>query len=168
MTATTLKMKIVEIAYAISAWVASTIPATAAIADAPQMPVPTPTSVRRRGETRKAPPMTAAPASATASVPSITGSDFAPTRRICPSASVLPSRTIASWRSTVEEKAMPGAARGEGRRTSERAIPRRIASTGAPSSGTTCDRPHAGRATATVHASPGPTARGLHFVTNRD
>ena len=112
--------------------------------------------------------MTAAPASATASVPSITGSDFAPTRRIWPSASVLPSRTIASWRSTVEENAIPGAASGGGRRTSETAIPRRIARTGAPSSGTTCDRPHAGSAERRRPREPGATARGLHFVTDRD
>lgn len=69
----------------------------AAIADAPQMPVPTPISVCVSPRTPSSLPSTQAPPSATASVPSITGSDCPPTCTTCWIESPVPSTTIDSW-----------------------------------------------------------------------
>jgi len=83
-TATRLNTKIVEMAYAISVSVARTMPDTAAIADAPQMPVAdTDQRTQAAPTTASSLQSTTAPISATASVPSMTGSDLAPIRITC-------------------------------------------------------------------------------------
>lgn len=74
-----LNVKMVPIAYATRASVAFTTEVTAAIAEAPQIPVPTPISSRNSGWMPNRRPTNQAPLNATAKVPSMTGREPAPT-----------------------------------------------------------------------------------------
>ncbi len=78
-----LNRKIVDTAYATSMLAAPITGVTAAIAEAPQMPVPTPIRVRRSPTMPSQRPISHAATRHTVRDPSITGRDSRPTFAIC-------------------------------------------------------------------------------------
>ena len=132
---------------------------TTAIADAPQMPVPTPMRVRMSRSMRIARPMSNAPSRHTASETSMTGSDSAPTVTMLWSDSCDPSSTTASCSTNLLEYVTPGEMRVSGRRTSEIATPMTTAGIADPTSGTNRPIAAAAAAISTQTASPGQISR---------
>src|ERR1700722_13412872 len=132
---------------------------TAAIADPPQMPVPTPISVRRSRGMPSSLPYSQAALRQTASVPSITGSDVTPTRAASAIESWVPSSTTEHWSRNVLAYLMPGASRAPGLTASAMAAPMMPPGTALPTSGTCCPTTVATAATATASARPGRTPR---------
>ena len=111
---------------------------TAAIAEPPQMPVPTPISVRRsRGMPSSRPYSQAAPRQ-TARVPSMTGSEDTPTRAASPIESWAPSSTTEHCRTNVLAHFRPGARRAPGLIASAMTAPMTAPGTALPTSGTCC------------------------------
>ena len=139
----------------------------AAIADAPQIPVPTPIRICVSPRTPSSRPSSHAPPSATASVPSMTGNDSAPTRTTWGSDNPVPSTTIDSCSTGLRRPSTR-------RRCSIRAVPARAAAasppsrmpnTGPPTIGTNCpsrSRPRRPRpAISRPGATGGRALRGL-------
>jgi hypothetical protein len=131
------------------------------MADAPQIPVPTPISVRSRAGTPSRRPSRAAAVRQTASVPIITGSDATPVRRISPRDSWVPSTTTASCSTRLLAMAKPGRSASDGRRTRAIAAPSTMPMTGAPTTGASFPSAVAATATPAARARPG---RGLGRV----
>src|SRR6185437_8610203 len=127
---------------------------TAAIADAPQIPVPTPINARVSGPTFSARPKTQAPPSAVAKVPSITTSEERPACTTWVSDSPVPSTTMLACSTRLLANATPGARRVLAGTTVARAPPRMMPNTGPPTIGT--NRPSALATTATATATPSP------------
>src|SRR6185437_7584762 len=129
----------------------------AAMADAPQMAVPTPINVRTSPPTRSTRPPSQAIPRAAAKVPVSTGRDAAPVDTTWPSDSPKPSTTIDPWSTVFELKATPGVNRARGLLTTATAMPPTTATTGAPTIGTAPPTTVATTATAATNPTPGPT-----------
>ena len=158
-TAITLKVKMVEIAYETSASEAAITASVAAMADAPQIPVPTPIRVRRSRSIDRARPRRAAPTRATAREPSRTGNEDTPVLNTSCSESPVPRTTIEPCRTNLEEKRSPGRTVAGGAWRSEMPIPPSTATTGAPTTGTRWPMTMATAARAAARVRPGTTAR---------
>src|SRR5665213_7199 len=154
-----LKKRTIAIESAISASSGSSTDDTAAIADAPQIAVPTPTSVWIIRSSRSRRPASGARTKATAMVPSVTGSVPRPVCATVASERVKPETTIAAWSTERAEKARPGRRLAGSGSTARIATPSTIAKTGAPTSGAARAQSTAASATATALRSPGITLR---------
>ena len=107
----------------------------AAIAEAPQIPVPTPIRVRRSLSIDSARPSSRAPRSATARVPSRTGSDDDPVVTTWWKDNPVPSTMIDPCRTDRLANPSPTRAERDGWRKCAIAMPPRMAKTGAPTTG---------------------------------
>ena len=136
---------------------------TAAIAEPPQIPVPTPISVRRSPGTPSCLPYNQAAPRQTARVPSMTGSDDTPTRAASPIESCAPSRTTEHCRTKVLAHFSPGARRARGLTAIAMDAPMTAPGTALPTSGTYSPTTVATAATASARVNPGrspaPAAR---------
>ncbi len=129
------------------------------MAEPPQMPVPTPISVRRsRGTPSSRPYSQAAPRQMTR-VPSMTGSEDTPTRAASPIDNWAPSSTTEHCSTTVLAHFSPGASRVPGLMAMAMAAPMIAPGTALPTSGTYCPITVAAAATASASARPGAMAR---------
>ena len=153
-TAAMLKRNIVDMEWAISSSFAPITGAVAAIADPPQMAVPTPIRVAVTESSRRTLCMAQAERNAAVRVKAITTRDSLPTARTFLMFISNPSRTTESWSSLFEAKRVPSLSAGE---LTNRAtiIPKRMPNTGAPTMGTRCPQNHASTARMTVRSSPG-------------
>ncbi len=131
-------------------------PETDAIADAPQMPVPTPIGTRSRSGTPSRRPRSAAVIRAVASDPSVTGKEEAPTLATSERLIVAPSRTIAACSAERLIDPSPPSDQPAGVAAAT-AMPSASAMIGAPIRGASAPSGHATPATVTAAASP--TAR---------
>jgi hypothetical protein len=131
----------------------------AAIADAPQMAVPTPIKVRVSPRRPSIWPVTHAIKRAAASVPSKTGIDRTPIERTWPSDSPKPIRTTEACSTFFEVNAMPALRRAEGFVAVAMAMPERTANTGAPTTGARPPSSVANAATAAAQLTPGTSTR---------
>ena len=132
---------------------------TAAIAEPPQMPVPTPISVRRSPGTPSSRPYSHAAPRQTARVPSMTGSEDTPTLAASAIESCAPSRTTEHCRTKVLAHFSPGARRAPGLTAIAMTAPMTAPGTALPTSGTYCPTTVATAATASASARPGAMAR---------
>jgi len=111
--------------------------ATAAIADAPQIAVPTPTRCSKTVSTFSMRPAIGAKTSATAMVPIVTGNVSQPVCATAASERPNPETTIADCNTYLAENAKPACTACGNGRSERNPIPSTMASTGAPASGTT-------------------------------
>lgn len=130
---------------------------TAAIAEAPHTPVPTPISVRRSPRTPSRRPIHWAATRHTVRVTSVTGSESAPARSTWPRESRAPRSTTAAWSTRRPAKSTPGRVRSPGRTATATSTPSAIPATGPPTTGRS--RPTAVAAAATARASARPGSR---------
>ena len=129
--------------------------ATAAIADAPQIAVPTPIRCSRTVSVFKIRPAIGADTSATAIVPIVTGNVSQPVCATAASDKPNPDTTIAACNTVFAENAKPARSERGAGNTVRNAIPNTIASTGAPASGTARAASVASSAAATAASKPG-------------
>src|SRR6516162_10355358 len=141
-----------------SADAASITGETAAIADPPHIPVPTPISVRRSPGTPSSRPYSQAAARQMASVPTMTGSEDTPTLAASAIESCAPSRTTEHCKTKVLAHFTPGAKRAPGLTTIAMTAPMIAPGTALPISGTYCPTTVATAATASASANPGAMA----------
>ena len=135
--------------------------ATAAIADAPQIAVPTPISVRSVRSSPNARPSGTEKSSATAVVTSITGNVAIPVRTTLASESPRPETTIAACSTVRPARCSPGRSTAGSVTSEASATPRTIARTGAPTTGT--NRPASVAHTATTAAARTPGSAAAAF-----
>ena len=140
---------------------------TAAIAEPPQIAVPTPTSRVSLPGTFSQRPSSQALAKATPRVTRVTESECRPVCTTWPRLRPKPSRMTEPCRTCLPAKAMPGAVRGAGGNAWPTAMPSTMPSTAPPSSGSAWPSSSATAASAAVSSRPGMRLAGGGVDTGR-